>query len=186
GALAKWAGRLPGGRVAAIDRRAVAGLVSSIASKNGAAAANNMLGSLSGYFTWLIREGLLEGANPASYVNKPVTNGSRERVLSLGEFREIWNALGDSDYADIVRLLAWTAARKTEIGALVWDEIDFDAAEIRLPAARCKNNKPHIIPLVPQAVAMLKVRPQNGREFIFGRGKGFSGWALAKAALDER
>src|SRR5262249_42547135 len=184
--LVKYARPLHGRPVAMVDRRAVSGLVSAIASKNGPVAANNMLGSLSGYFTWLIREGLLEGANPASNVNKPVTNGGRERVLSLGEFREVWSALGDSDYADIVRLLAWTAARKTEIGALVFDEIDFDAAEIRLPASRCKNNKPHVIPLVPPALAILKARAGNGREFVFGNGRGFTGWARAKAALDER
>jgi integrase len=184
--LAKYARPLHPRPLTAIDRRAVAGLVSAIASKNGPAAANNMLGSLSGYFTWLIREGLLDGTNPASLVNKAVANKGRDRVLTADEFRIIWGALGDSDYADIFRLLALTAARKTEIGSLRWSEIDFDAAEIQLPATRTKNGKPHVVPLVPMALAILKARPENGREFVFGTGKGFTGWAWAKAALDER
>jgi integrase len=184
--LVKYARSLHARPVTAIDRRAVAALVSATAAKNGPAAANNMLGSLSGYFTWLIKAGLIEGVNPASYVNKAVANKSRDRVLTLEEFGTIWNALGDSDYADIFRLLALTAARKTEIGSLRWSEVNLDAAEIHLPATRTKNGKPHVIPLVPPALGILKARPANGREFVFGCGQGFTGWAWAKAALDER
>src|SRR5262249_34629567 len=184
--LTKYARSLHARPVTAIDRRTIAALVSTIASKNGPTAANCMLGSLSGYFGWLIREGLISDVNPASYVNKAAAKKSRERVLTAEEFRAIWNALGDSDYADIFKLLAYTAARKSEIGGLTWNEIDLDAAEIRLPASRCKNNKPHVIPLVPQALAILKARPQNGREFIFGYGRGFTSWHWAKTALDER
>jgi integrase len=183
--LVKYARSLHARPVAAIDRRAVAALVSATAAKNGPSAANNMLGSLSGYFSWLVREGLLD-INSASYINKAAANKSRDRVISLDEFREIWNALGDSDYADIVRLLAYTGARKTEIGSLRWDEIDLDNAEIRLSGSRTKNGRPHVIPLVPQAVVILRARPQNGREFIFGYGQGFTGRAWAKASLDER
>ena len=184
--LAKYAKPLHARPLMTIDRRAVAGLVSAIASKAGPSAANNMLGSLSGYFTWLIREGLLEGVNPASYVNKAVANKGRDRVLTPSEFAKIWNALGDSDYADIFKLLTYTAARKTEIGALRWDEIRFEESVIELPASRTKNGKPHIIPLVPQALAILQARPINDREYVFGYGRGFTGWAWAKRALDER
>ena len=184
--LTKYARRLHARPVTAIDRRAIAALVSSISSKNGPTAANCMLGSLSGYFGWLIREGLISDVNPASYVNKAVANKSRDRVLSTDEFREIWNALGDSDYADIFRLLALTGARKSEIGSLRWDEIDFDNAEINLSAARTKNNRPHTIPLTPSALAILEARSQNEREFVFGYGRGFTGWHWAKVALDER
>jgi integrase len=184
--LVKYARSLHGRPVSAIDRRSIAGLVSTVAHKNGPSAANSMLGSLSGYFTWLIREGLLEGANPAAYVSKAVANKSRDRVLTLDEFRTVWSVLGASDYADIFRLLAYTAARKTEIGSLRWDEVQLEDGVIELPASRTKNNKPHIIPLAPQALAILAARPVNGRDFVFGYGSGFSGWAWAKAALDER
>jgi integrase len=185
--LTKYARSLHARPVTAIDRGIIAELVSTIASKNGPTAANCMLGSLSGYFGWLIREGLISDVNPASYVNKAAANKSRDRVLTPDEFREIWNAFGDSDYADIFRLLAYTAARKSEIGGLRWDEVDLDdAAELRLPASRCKNGKPHVIPLSDPALAILRARPRNGRDFVFGTGQGYAGWAWAKRALDER
>jgi integrase len=182
--LVRYARSLHARPLAAIDRRTIAALVATIASKNGPTAANCMLGSLSGYFGWLIREGLINDVNPASYVNKAAAKKSRERVLTAEEFRAIWNALGDSDYADIFRLLALTGARKSEIGGLRWDEIKDD--EIELPASRCKNNRPHVIPLTAPALAILEARPRNGREFVFGYGQGFTGWAWSKRALDER
>src|SRR5262249_35673533 len=135
--LTKYARSLHARPVTAIDRRTIAALVAATASKNGPTAANCMLGSLSGYFGWLIPEGLINNVNPASYVNKAAAKASRDRVLTADEFREIWSALGNSDYADIFRLLAYTAARKSEIGGLRWDEIDFDNVEIQLPASRC-------------------------------------------------
>jgi integrase len=69
---------------------------------------------------------------------------------------------------------------------LRWDEINFEEGVIELPASRTKNNKPHVIPLVPAALAILERRPENGCEVVFGYGRGFTGWAWAKAALDER
>jgi integrase len=186
--LVKYARILHGHPVATIDRRAIAALVSTTTAKAGPAAANCMLGSLSGYFTWLLREGLIDGSNPAGYVNKAQQNKARDRVFTEAEFREIWNALGSGDYSDIVRLLALTAARKTEIGSLRWDEVDLEAAEIHLPPARTKSGRNHNIPLAPAALAILQARRADGREFVFGRrhARGFSGWAWSKRGLDER
>jgi integrase len=183
--LTKYARPLHPRPLAAIDRRAIAALVSATTAKAGPTAANCMLGSLSGYLNWLAREGLIE-TNPASFVNKAAANKSRDRVLTTDEIREIWSVLGDSDYADIFKLLTYTSARKTEIGNLTWGEVDLDATEIQLSAARTKNGKPHTIPLVPQALAILRARSRGEREFVFGYGRGFTGWAWAKAALDKR
>jgi integrase len=184
--LRRYARPLHGRPITTIERRDIAALMSAITTKAGPVAANCLLGSLSAYFVWLQGEGLLE-VNPASGVNKAVTNGSRARVLSLGEFREIWSALGDSDYDDIIRLLAWTVARKSEIGGLREEgEIDFDKAELNLPASRTRNNRPRTIPLTAPALALLKARPRTGREFMFGTGRGFSGWGWAKKALDGK
>ena len=102
-------------------------------------------------------------------------------------------------YSDIVRLLILTGQRRQEIGALRWDEIDFDKAVITLPPSRTKNNRQHELPLSPQASAVLKSRKAKGLEqelsqlagpqgaMVFGNGKaGFSGWMEWKARLDAR
>jgi integrase len=172
--------------ITAIDRRTVASLISALAEKNGPTAAKCVRASLASYFTWLTREGLLD-ANPVAFTNVPTTNAVRSRLLSDDELREIWGALGNDNYGDIVRLLTFTGARRLEIGNLSWDEVDLNAAEIRLPATRCKNNRPHIIPLSAPALAILAQRARNGRAYVFGRGQvGFQGWSRGKRSLDAR
>jgi integrase len=57
-----------------------------------------------------------------------------------------------------------------------------------LPAARTKNRLEHDVPLSPAATVILTGTPRRaGRDLVFGEGVGgFSGWSLAKAALDKR
>jgi integrase len=185
--LCKYAKPLHPRAVTSIDRRALSGLIANIAEKSGPAAAICAHGSLSGYFTWLAREGVIE-QNPVAYTNKPEARPARDRLITDVELRTIWAALDDSDYSDIVRLMIYTAARKSEIGNLRWDEIDFDEAVIEIPASRMKNNKPHRIPLSEPALAILRLRRErNGREHVFGRGSsGFQGWSRRRKDLDAR
>ena len=54
---------LHGRGLAAIDRRAIAALLNGIAATNGAVTANRVRTSLSAFFAWCLRQGLLD-ANP--------------------------------------------------------------------------------------------------------------------------
>jgi integrase len=72
---------------------------------------------------------------------------SRDRTLTDAELAIIWNALRDSDYSDIVRLLILTGQRANEIGKLPWKEIDFHESVISLPPTRTKNARAHSIPM---------------------------------------
>jgi integrase len=170
-----------------IDRRTISSLISTITERNGPGAALNAHGSWSGFFSWLTREGLLD-QNPMPYTNKPKPRPPRGRLISEDELRALWAALDDSDYSDIVRLLIYCCARRTEIGDLRAGEIDFDKAMIQIPASRMKGAKPHLIPLSEQALAILKRRECDDREFVFGRGTrgGFQGWSWRRKDLDVR
>jgi integrase len=170
-----------------IDRRAVAMLLADIDAQSGPAAANRVRASLSGFFMWLVREGLLQ-ANPVAVTNKSVENGSRERVLDDSELAAIWRGL-EHQHGSILKLLILTGARRAEIGDLRWSEIDFENAMITLPPARTKNKRPHEIPLSSAALAILRAQPRNERDFVFGRdggSHGFQDWSGAKATLDAR
>ena len=153
-------------------------LISGIAERNGPSAAIHAHGSLSGYFVWLIREGLLD-ENAAAYANKPKARPARSRVISADELRQLWAALGDDDYGDIVRLLTYTACRRGEIGGLLWDEFDLDDAVVELSASRMKNRSPHLFPLSAPALAILRKRARD-HDHVFGHGSGgFQGWVGA-------
>ncbi|KAB0895523.1 tyrosine-type recombinase/integrase, partial [Cronobacter sakazakii] len=62
-----------------------------------------------------------------------------------------------------------TITRPAEAAEARWDEIDFDANEWRIPAARMKMNRDHTVPLSDGALAILEMMKSlsGGREFIF-------------------
>jgi integrase len=172
--------------LAKVDRRAVATRISAIATNSGNVTANRTRASLSAFFAWSMREGLID-ANPVIGTNRQLEK-SRERVLSDAELKVIWDATADnSDYSTIVRVLMLTSQRADEIAALRWSEIVDD--EIKLPATRTKNSRPHVVPIVPAVQAILNSRERReGDEFVFGRrqGRPFRGWGESKSALDQR
>ena len=165
----------------ATDRRRVAILLAEIAAASGPATANMVRSSLSSCCGWLMREGLLD-TNPIITTNKAPQAAARDRVLTDTELKAIWNALGDGRFAAIVKLLMLTGLRREEIGALSWDEIDLDQEMIRLSAERCKNKRPHDVPLSRPALDILKAQPRE-RVAIFGP---FQAWGRSKRQLDRK
>jgi integrase len=184
--LVKHCRRLHGLQLAKIDRRAVAATVTAIASKSGPVEANRVRASLSAFFAWCIREGLLDHNPVAGTGRRP--ERSRERMLDDGELKAIWSATSDgTDYSAIVRLLLLTGARANEIAGLSWSEVLED--RIVLPPARTKNARTHVIPLsVPSRQILDGQERRADRDFIFGRhrDRGFSGWSACKILLEAR
>jgi len=173
--------------LATVERRTVAARLSAIAESSGPVAANRARASLSAFFAWAVREGVAE-VNPVIGTNKQNEITERDRALTDPELREVWLALNDDHYGDMVRLLMLTGQRRAEIGSLEWSEIDLDRDLLRLPAERTKNNRPHEVPLCGAARVILQRQPKReGRGLVFGEGQGgFSGWGHAKAAVDRR
>jgi integrase len=169
-----------------VDRAMVTKELSRIRTENGPIAADRSRSHLSTFFAWLMATGVPIAFNP---VSGTVTNGrkSRERLLTGDEVRPIWAALPNNDYGAIVKLLFLLGLRRTEIGELAYDEINFAAGQLELPGVRTKSGRAHITPLSSQALAILQARtPREG--FVFGRDGQtvFTGWSWHKAQLDVR
>jgi integrase len=172
-------------RLSQIDRRKVAALLGEIETSSGPAARNRLRSALSAFFSWCITEGLLE-INPVQGTAKANENGSRERVLTKDELRQLWRSLDDSPFSNVVRLLLLTGQRRNEVGKLQWSEVDLGRKLLVLPPARTKNSRQHEVPLSSQALAILERLPRrDSSDFLFGR-RGFSTWAVDKAKLDAR
>jgi integrase len=172
-----------------VTRRAIAELLAKVEQGSGPIARNRCRSTLSAFFAWCIREGLCE-LNPVQGTGKAQEGGSRERVLSPKEIGKLWTtqvAGQHVHFIDVVRLLLLTGQRRTEISGLMWSEVDFDAKVLRLPAARTKNKREHIIPLSPPALEILRTRSRENAALGQGNdGRVFRsfGWSEEKARLD--
>jgi integrase len=173
------------------NRRDVASMLSGLTDKLSGATVNRVQGSWSGFFAWTIGEGLRDD-NPVTGTERR-DEIERTRLISAVELRDIWQALHDDIYGDIMRLLILTGARREEIGALAYSEIDLTKRRISLPGERTKNGREHEIYLVDSAHDILRDRPRltykdgSASDFVFASVKrGFSDWVDQKAELDQR
>ena len=183
--LRNYASALHKLRLDQIDRRKVAALLGEIETSSGPVSRNRARSALSGFFAWCVSEGLLE-TNPVMGTAKAEENGSRERVLTQDELRQLRRGLGDDRFSDVVRLLLLTGQRRNEIGLLQWSEIDHARKLIVFGPQRTKNGRAHELPLSSQALALIDRLPRrNSSDFVFGN-KGFQDWDRAKTILDQR
>jgi integrase len=183
--------RLHAKALADVTRRDVAGLLSSLTEKLSGATVNRVASTLSSFFVWTVREGLID-SNPVEGTERR-DEIERKRLITAAELRDIWSALRDDAYGDIMRLLILTGARREEIGALRWTEVDLTTRFITLPPERTKNWREHEIFLSDTALDIVRARPRvtwpdgTACDLIFGRGKqGFNDWAGSKIDLDAR
>ncbi|WP_159717730.1 tyrosine-type recombinase/integrase [Geminicoccus flavidas] len=174
-----------------IGRRELAERFQELVETSGPVMANRVRAATSTLYSWAMRQGLCE-ANPTIGTASPGAETKRDRVLSIDELRHVWQALegGNPDFRDITRLLILLGQRKNEVAGMAWSELDLNRALWVLPAARTKNGLAHEVPLPSQVMRLLQKRVADRdpkRDLVFGRRAGpFSGWTVAKAALDRR
>ena len=172
--------RLP---ISAVTRADIARLLNNAP---GGVTRNRLRATLCAMLTWALKEGIvLPHGNVAAFTNK-AEEKSRDRALSDAELKAVWNALGNDDFGNILKLLILTGQREGEIGGLGWSEIRDGAIE--LPPNRTKNGRPHTIPLSAPAKAILdKQHKRHNRSHVFGRSDtGFYGWSFRKKGLDKK
>lgn len=136
--------------------------------RGGRAAARAAITTFAACLAWATSRGMI-AANPAAGVRK-IAGVKRERFLSEAETGRLLATLDSlesngrlaSTFADAFRLLLLTGARKTEIAALRWDEVDLERGVIRLRQTRAKNGDKAIM-LNPAALAIITARPRTSR-----------------------
>jgi integrase len=152
-------------KLSSIDRSNVATLHSAVTRLSGPVTANRALALLSSVFGWAVSAGLWD-ANPVKGIRRNAER-SRDRFLQADELPRFYAALAEEPndtVRDYFLMSLLTGARRANVLAMKWVEIDFKRAEWRIP--RTKNNDPQTIPLMPEAVTIL-VERQAGSESVF-------------------
>tara|TARA_B100000745_G_scaffold182046_1_gene119255 strand:+ start:3484 stop:4713 length:1230 start_codon:yes stop_codon:yes gene_type:complete len=124
--------------------------------------------------TYAVNEGSIT-ANPLHGIKEviPASPVRRMPTIAPNELPELMRALSIANIHVGTRcLIEWqlhTMVRPGEAAGTKWSEIDFEKALWRIPEARMKMKKEHIVPLSEQALSLLSfMRPISGmREYVF-------------------
>lgn len=95
----------------------------------------------------------------------------RDVTLRLDELAAVWRALDDperckSDPVTVaaMKLLILTGQREREVTDAEWSEFDLKAGIWKIPAARTKKARAHLVHLAPQAITILEgLKPITGK-----------------------
>jgi integrase len=203
--------------VTEISSEECAPAIRAIVKRGSPAQARNALGYLSRLFSWAI--GTHEfgiTTNPAAALRPADLIGekkARARVLTDDELRAVWKVTSggyvapkpgksrvrrgpkDADmemghpYGPLIRLLVLTGQREREVADMQWSEVDFENRVWTIPAERMKSDRAHVVPLAPDALALLRSLPRfTGGDYVFTTTSGrqpVNGFSKAKSRLDR-
>jgi integrase len=119
-------------------------------------AANRCVAVLSKMFSLAIRW-RMRSDNPARGIERN-PESKRKRYLSADELARLTKALAeyqDRQAADIVRLLLLSGARRGEVLAMRWADVDLGTGTWTKPGSTTKQKTDHVVPLSAPARALL-------------------------------
>ena len=132
--------------------------------------ANRAFALLSHMLTVAAAKGYREGPLPRACIKKNA-EPARDRYLTPTEHATLWKVLTameatpHRDSAQALKVLIATGCRKNEIVHLAWNEVDIEAACLRLADSKTGRRT---VPLVPGALAIIKARePGHRSAFVF-------------------
>jgi integrase len=165
--------------LADLTRAEIQAFVSKVSKKSASNGrfCRNVLRQILGYAVW---KDLIH-TNPAQQI-AVIPSKARERVLTDGEVKAIWQACQrpasvknlklSVEMSIALRLALATLLRGNEVVGAAWSEIDLKAKTWTIPAARMKGKRAHLVPLSDMAVELLEEakRTIKGKTFVFETG----------------
>lgn len=171
-------------KIAEIKRSDVRELLDGI---EGVVLPNRILSAIKTIFRFAMSRDWLE-ASPVEGIAKPNAEPVRDRVLDMGEIKQVWDAcaLAGFPFGSFVRSLILTGQRRAEVAGMRWADLDLKAATWIIPSGDTKAERTQLVPLSPMAVDMLEGLPELG-EFVFSNDgeTHISGYSKGKARLDK-
>lgn len=134
--------------------------------------ANRVIALASSLFSYAGEQKLFKGTNPAQGVRKFPEN-KRDRFLQSDELPAFFQSLTgepNQTFKDYFLISLLTGARRSNVLAMQWRDVNLDRAEWRIPVT--KNGTAQTVTLSPQAVEILKGRIGCDDVWVFpGTGK---------------
>ena len=163
----RWAKK----RMGEIKRADVEEMFADVTKNSGRYAANHALVLMRTLYNQAIADEIV-AKNPTSGIKKNAVE-SRDRFLTESEmpfFLDACDAEENQQAAQFLKLLLFTGQRKSNVLAMRWEEIDWEASEWRIPMT--KNGEPHVVALVDEALAALAKVPRRNSPWVFAAADG--------------
>ncbi|MBI4293645.1 MAG: tyrosine-type recombinase/integrase [Betaproteobacteria bacterium] len=152
--LSHWENR----KLSNIKRADIQALHAKLGRETGKVTANIAVKLLRAMFNKAMEWEMWDRPNPAKGIQL-FPEASRERFLQPDELPRFFKALADEPnetIRDYLLMSLLTGARRSNVLAMRWEEVNLDRAEWRIPTT--KSGKPHTVPLLPEALEILKRR----------------------------
>lgn len=169
-----------------LTKRDIVRAMDTIADQRGPVAANRTLAVLQTALNWAVHRDIIAASPAAGIRDNP--ERPRQRTLDDHELRRVWrsfDALGEP-FGPWGKILLLTAQRRDEVSRMRWQDLDLDNALWRLP--NTKSDRPHLVPLAPAAIEILRGVTRGEGEFAFSATNGkrpVAGYSKAKTRLDK-
>lgn len=126
------------------------------------ATVRNIRALASGVFAKAVEWGQLE-INPAQGIKVSGKKVTRDRFLVADELPRFFDSVGgeEENMRDFILLALLTGARRSNLCAMRWSEIDLVGGIWRIP--RTKNDEPQNVTLCPEAVMVLDARQATSK-----------------------
>jgi len=151
--LSSWKNK----KISAISKANLQKLHADIGANSGTYTANRLLALLHILFNKAIEWGW-NNPNPAHKIKK-FKEKSRDRFMQADELPRFFKALAEEtnqNFRDYILISLLTGARRSNVLAMRWEEINFERSTWTIPET--KNGDKHTVPLVAEAVNILKHR----------------------------
>ena len=162
--LIPWQSR----KLSTITKTDIQKLHQEIGRDKGHYAANRLLALCSTVFNKATEFSLWDKANPALGIKK-FREQSRDRFLQADELPRFFQAVSqesNDNIRDYIILALLTGARKSNVLAMRWDQINLNSREWRIP--RTKNETPQTVTLTEEAYFLLRQRKESAiTDFVF-------------------
>lgn len=151
----------------AIRRRDIRVILNGVVDRGVLREAEKQRQTIHAMFKWAVGQDIVP-ANPVTGLTPYSTGSLRERVLSPDEIAILWQWIDNSDLTpdmcDSLRLQLCLGTRIGEVAGIRVAEVDQETWLWTLPAARSKNKKQRVTPLVGRAREIIEARLKRTRK----------------------
>lgn len=163
-------GSIANAKLSQVTRSAVTSIHRQV-SKNSPRQADKAVAIISSVFNFAADHEHFSGINPAGRIQKNEIV-ERDRFAQASELPYLFGALNKSAQGHFFLLALLTGARRSNVQAMTWHDIDFESRVWRVDMT--KNGTPQNVTLSNEAIEILKLRKRSakGSPFVFpGTGK---------------